>query len=224
METLTVAAVLKTGGDYGCDDAARLFRALRRNLTATPYHPILLTDDPAATETLADPEIRPLRNGWPGWWSKMELFGLPGPVLYLDLDTVIVGTLDPIAEAVLQGPADLFAMLRDFNSRLPASGVMAWNGDRSKILRVFADQWGRGLIRGIRGDQDWLRRYARGTSLPVRFFQGGLVPEGFIQSYKKDLGAGKMAPPTYASLVCFHGQPRPIGVNPRPPWMTEHWA
>ena len=40
-----------------------------------------------------------LRHNWPGWWSKIELHrpDLPkGRTLYMDLDTYIVGSLEPL--------------------------------------------------------------------------------------------------------------------------------
>jgi hypothetical protein len=43
----------------------------------------------------------PLKNQWPGWWSKMELHrsDLPaGRTLYLDQDTYIVGNLQPVLD------------------------------------------------------------------------------------------------------------------------------
>lgn len=43
----------------------------------------------------------PLKNKWPGWWSKMELHreDLPaGRTLYLDQDTYIVGDLQPVLD------------------------------------------------------------------------------------------------------------------------------
>jgi hypothetical protein len=42
---------------------------------------------------------------WTGWWYKAYLFsqesGLRGPVLYLDLDTVICSSIDFLADTVL---------------------------------------------------------------------------------------------------------------------------
>lgn len=52
-----------------------------------------------------------LQHGWPGWWSKMELFrpdiDVPD-MLYFDLDTMILGDIEPLLEE------DRFLMLRDW--------------------------------------------------------------------------------------------------------------
>lgn len=95
---LTVACVLKTGGIYDQHDyVGPLARAVARNLAA-PYRFVCLTD---RTDLAIDGvETIPLRHGWHGFWSKIELYrpGLfAGPVLALDLDMVVCGDLDDIA-------------------------------------------------------------------------------------------------------------------------------
>ena len=45
--------------------------------------------------------VIPLQHHWPGWWSKLELFrpdlfGKEDRVLYLDLDVVVVASLEPL--------------------------------------------------------------------------------------------------------------------------------
>jgi hypothetical protein len=86
-----------------------------------------LTDDP---EIDFCPVI-PLKHDWPGWWSKIELFRKDlwnVPVLYLDLDTVILGNIDPL----LYLAQESFIVLRGFNHKFCklgkqnfASGIMA---------------------------------------------------------------------------------------------------
>jgi hypothetical protein len=74
---------------------------------------------------------------FPGWWCKMEIFQEKGPVLYFDLDTVIVDDLTPLIDVAKN---HRFVTLRDFNSpKRVASGVMAWNGDMSHIYDEFAE-------------------------------------------------------------------------------------
>nr|WP_145924153.1 hypothetical protein [Halomonas elongata] len=47
---------------------------------------------------------QPLAHGWPGWWSKLELFRPHGgDLLYLDLDTVVRGDLQPLIDAPAVG-------------------------------------------------------------------------------------------------------------------------
>jgi hypothetical protein len=67
---ITIACVLKSGGDFTIDYVKNLKNMISRNVTI-PYEFICLTD-------LSIPEdicksIR-LKNYWKGWWSKIELF------------------------------------------------------------------------------------------------------------------------------------------------------
>jgi len=80
------------------------------------------------------------------WWSKLELFnpkhGFTGRMLYLDLDTLVVGSLAPI----LDYPAD-FALIPDeglfrgkFGLRVVKrlnSSVMVWDAGCDKATRVW---------------------------------------------------------------------------------------
>ena len=88
----TVACVLRSGGIYTEEWVDRLRRDVAANL-AIPHRFVCLTDMAPDCETL------PLRDPWTGWWSKLELFrpgNFNGPVLYLDLDVIVVGDLTEI--------------------------------------------------------------------------------------------------------------------------------
>ena len=126
-----------------------------------------------------------------GWYAKLELFRLTGPVLYFDLDTVITGDLTDLAQYPHR-----FTMLRDFTHlESPASGVMAWHGDYRWLLDDFtADHPGH-------GDQGYIA-----SKIEPDLFQD-LFP-GQIVSRKQ---------PQYRNpnerVVCFHGDPRPHTVD-----------
>lgn len=231
---LTVASVYVTGGSYDVAYVKRLAAAVQRNLTV-PHRFVCLTNVPS--QCLQSPAvhwIRQLRAAWPGWWSKMEIFKLLGPVLYFDLDTIITGSIDPLAKWIMQADDNTLLMLRDFYSRRQSSGILGWHSDMSLILRDFQDNyaakasWHRGgrvismRAKGTRfqGDQDWLRIFLKNyPQISVRFAQD--VQPG-LYSYKVDVQrTGGL--PDDASIVCFHGLPRPHEVNPCPEWMMTHW-
>ena len=97
---LSVVCV-KWGALYGADYVNKLYMGVRRHLPAdlAPRF-ICFTDDP--TDLLPEVEARPLpTREWTGWWYKAYLFstaaGLQGRILYLDLDTVLTGSLAPLA-------------------------------------------------------------------------------------------------------------------------------
>lgn len=230
---ITVAMVYKSGGDYCASDAVKLARAVHRNLTV-PHKIVCLTDDVAIESKFAIVEwtLMPLTADLPGWWSKMELFKIHGSVLYFDLDTIITGNIDALAQWVINlGSKDLL-MLRGFYKQDQCSGIMGWNGDVSWIFYRFITQktqfthrhsaivmqCGRHMYRG---DQEWLRAIVM-PQLNVTFAQD--VQPGIV-SYKVNLQNK-----TYAliaegiSIICFHGKPRPCEVNPKPQWLEQHWS
>lgn len=231
---LTVACVYRSGGEYCPDDVVRLARGVHSHLTI-PFRMVCLTDRSdevsrhSAWYSDMTCQIHRLLANWRGWWSKMEVFGLAGPVLYLDLDTVIVGSLDELAYRVLE--SDKLLMLRGFYRGDRCSGIMGWGAGVSTqwILDSFiADlrnppayvQTETALrmtmkTRTCRGDQEWLDHLLNTTLTPTVFVQD--VASG-IYSYKVNVkGVGL---PNDARVVCFHGKPRPSEVDE--PWMQRH--
>lgn len=198
---LQVACVLKSGPLYHPKHVQALRLGVQKHLQHTPYVFVCLTDHPEVEADL----ILPLKNRWPGWWSKIELFDgrLSGnPVLYFDLDTILTGPLDDMALG------HKFTVLRNFYfSRKIGSGLMAWDADLSVIHRQFkmapvrwmrefksADRW---------GDQAFIHRYT-----PIEPDKWQDLHPGKVVSFKIDcVPAGRV--PQGASVVCFHGPPRP---------------
>lgn len=220
---LTVACVLKSGGDFDESYVERLWQEVRLHLPQ-PHRFACLTDLNLSLPIL----LIPLRYALPGWWSKMEVFAGPGPALYLDLDTVIIGDITPLAEAVLQldHPWE-FLMLRRWRRPGWGSGIMGWKGDWSWILNDFMNakkqfvQSGRGWTlreRGrydpietihYQGDQDWIenRMDERGTL--ERIAVQDVCPG--IYSYKHHICGQQM--PEDARIIVFHGKPRPSEIT-----------
>lgn len=103
---------IKWGAKYGPDYVNRLYAMAARHVTP-PFTFTCFTDDPSGLR----PEVRhfPMPEfqvtmpvGTPGMWPKSRLWGpklgdLEGPVLFLDLDLVITGSLD---DFFTHGPAD----------------------------------------------------------------------------------------------------------------------
>lgn len=144
-----------------------------------------------------------LKHNWPGWWSKIEMFRLPGPWLYMDLDTTVLGDLAPLLDAVGRHE---FIALRDFNPHLRemGSGLMAWRGDASHIYRKFREEpaWHMTRCKTRRwfGDQGFIEPLTEG-----RAHWQDILP-GTVVSWKKHCKEGI---PKGARVVCFHGKPRP---------------
>lgn len=187
---ITIATVLRSGGEYEPRHVVALRDMCRR---FAPMHRfICLTDKP---NTLPLETIE-LLHDWPGWWSKMEIFRLRGPVLYLDLDTVIVRDISPVIE--LAGD-DEFVILRDFyrgrmNKAAMQSSMMLWSGDMNRLYRAFRED----PRFYLGGDQEWLEQH---LDIAPAYWQD-ICPRS-ISSFK--------ASPRSASerIIIFHGHPRP---------------
>jgi hypothetical protein len=195
---LTVACVLRSGGGYTAEHVRALQEGVATHLL-TPHRFICLSDiDVPGVDTYA------LRHGWSGWWSKLEIFRpglLMGRVLYLDLDTVVIGDLSEIASY-----SGAFAMLSDFlRPERPASGAMAWNADSDKVRAVWHTftEDPEGHIHHPRGggDQAFLRSVVGDDVNRLQDFYPGQ-----IVSYKAHCQDGV---PDGARLVCAHGKPKP---------------
>lgn len=159
-------------------------------------------------------EVLPLEEDWPGWWSKMELFRLDlGPVLYLDLDTVIVGPLNEIMRyphrftTFCQYPQRI-ASRPDLvpHSRILCSGVMAWEGPRPDLYKPFQSNpahWMRVCtsMPYCWGDQGFLSLFLDSFDTWEELFPGA------VGSYKWDLSRGAL--PSEARLITFEGSPKP---------------
>ena len=174
MTPVTVACVWVQGNvPYSSDYVSRLQAGVRRHLRR-PHTFVCLTDQPWALRDVATIPIQG-PGDLPGWWSKVKLFdhtlGWSGRVLYLDLDSLVVGDLDPLLDfdasfALLphggsfQGRAGLKVVPR-FNS-----SVMVWDAGAWAPSDLWTD-WTPGVARRLWGDQDWIgERYPHAATLP----------------------------------------------------------
>lgn len=234
---ITVACVLRSGGDFGPEDVARLANGVHRNLREA-FRFVCLTDQvEAVCTTPMAPQailVEPLTFDWPGWWAKIEAFRLADDVvLFLDLDTVIVGDLRPIIEAIRR--VGCLCLIRDFNRQhLYQTGVMGWTGSMGWPFGQFVSAANRGGVfvqsgrpipafvsdlRSYRGDGEWLYTQIHGHAHAVRLLQDETPG---IVSYKIHVRGRQL--PDNARIVCFHGSPRPKDVAASEPWMAEHWT
>lgn len=207
---LTIACVLRSGGDYDEKYVRIMERMLGRNLTV-PYQFVVLTD-----MDMKGPHVIKLIKKFPGWWSKLELFRLEGPVLYIDLDTIILDNIDGLARSVSSMASGDFWMLAPFNhSRrekgIWASGVMAWHGD----FRYLIDDYDRKSFDGW--DQIYITRMLSKHNVVIK----PIGQYSKIISFKRHC-QNSLRKPDDAEIVCFHGKERPHTVNIK--WVTESWV
>eukprot|EP00939_MAST-03C_sp_MAST-3C-sp1_P000789 g789.t1 len=224
---LTVVCV-KWGKKYGTDYVRNLRRGVRRHLRH-PHTFICFTDEPTSLRGIDGVIARPLAKGWTGWWNKATLFSpearLTGRILYIDLDTILVGPLDPVLD--FRGR---FATLSTDNflneGRVGGlnSSVMLWRADPSassdldmreiyeRLVRYKADSVGKFVHRF----DHWLEM----NLAHVPRLQG-LYPGMFVE-YANDCKDGN-APPASSSVVNFPLQPKPHNVLSCE-WVREAWG
>lgn len=177
---------------------------LRRQITDA--HLVTLGDNRDATI--------PLMFDWPGWWSKLELCrpDIPGDVFFVDLDTVVLGPVEPFTRrnwttflSDFYRPRQLQSSVMYLTAADRARVWAEWIKDPAGIIRRFAAKRA-----GFNGDQNFFEEVlgqgvARWQDTP------GTTP---VCSYKVDM-MGRGHKPT-TGLIVFHGRPRPWDVEGAP--------
>lgn len=203
---MKVACVLRSGGEYNADHVASLRDQVAEYLPAADF--VCFSDVDVPCERI------PLEHDWPGWWAKMELFrpDIPGGLLYLDLDSRIVGDLSSIAAR------RRLTVLSDFYwpGKIQSSMMLVPQAAKAEIWQAFTtdpDRHMRECVTRERwGDQGFLGGFWQGKADRWQ----DVLP-GQVVSYKvhvrramrpdKEFGTGSV--PDDARVVIFHGKPRP---------------
>ncbi|KAG5191748.1 hypothetical protein JKP88DRAFT_154041, partial [Tribonema minus] len=229
-------ACVKWGSKYGSAYVNRLARAVAAHLASPPHEFICFTDDAAGidarrvrTEPLPS-EARRLR----GWWQKASLFSPQAAqvfagrrVLYLDLDTVIVGGIGEAVALCSSAFATLSArgMANERRTCGYNSSVMAWQSPppppraadrRGELEGIYTFLVGAaGAVATVTRKFDhWLEMCVEGAVL----LQDAL-PCGYIAEYRSML-PGDSAP-CGARIVTFPLQPKPHECGG---WVRDAWT
>lgn len=137
-----------------------------------------------------------------------------GETLYIDIDSIIVGSLEPIINSYAEEPliiVENFSMNKAHCAH--NSSVMLFNVADQRIQAMseaFQAEDDR-VIKALHGDQCAIWRILRDN---VANFDNR-----FIVSYKYHCRRKKL--PADARAVIFHGKPDPHEVND--PWVKQHW-
>ena len=204
---ISVFCVLRSGGEYKPNHVLRLHRQVLNHLPDADFR------------CLSDIEIKgirtlPLIYDWPGWWSKMELFRpeISGDILFMDLDTSIVGSFADIASI------NQLALMRD---------IYRPEGLQSSIMYIPEAAREEIWAEWIERPQHWMEIYQKGgdQAFLERFWLDrasrwqDLLP-GQIISWKSHVRpavygdeSGNGSIPADARVVIFHGKPRPWDIG-----------
>lgn len=168
------------------------------------------------------------------WWYKIQLFNSAhhaGPLLYFDLDTVIVDNIDWITEL----PLSFFWSVQDFkylwkkNYHAVNSSIMWWDTRKfHNVWQNFQDSDLAKTTKTYRGDQDYINKVIDSSQL--RFLDSARIKswrweclEGGYNFHQKNtqiLDKKTIVPPN-ASVMVFHGQPKPADLQDI--MIKHHW-
>ena len=163
-----------------------------------------------------------------GWWNKLQLFhpetNLSGVNFYLDLDVVIVDSLDKF---ITYSKDDEFSPIRDFGQphRWFNSSVMKWNNNFASgiIWTNFIKE--KSLWMRQQGDQNVI------TDLITKYYGEKIktYPDEWTFSYKwtsrkhqkfsESVRTYEQVPG--ASIAVFHGKPDPHESTQK--WVIDSW-
>lgn len=212
-DRLTVACVW-WGTQYGIEYVQKLKNMVARNLTI-PHDFVCITPH----EKVPDGVIKmkpPVDPSTEGWWQKVGLFSpdLFGPsqrILYLDLDVIIINSLDGLASS-----DDMFCMIENFGPNkghaAHNSSVMLWY-PTPKTQQIFT-QFSPDVMKELHGDQCWIWR-VMGDDIIRDFHRYQCV------SYKYEKHPQWQHRTNATSVVVFHGQPKPHSIPHDP--LSAHW-
>lgn len=214
---ITVACV-RTGTRYGTEYVYRLKAGVERHLKQ-PHWFVCLTDRPSDLDGVETIDI--CADGLSGWWAKMILFRLASRLdhrlLYFDLDTVVVGSLDRLADLNVDfGICENFTRLAG-NENWPCrygSCVMSFSaGFGCDVWQEFDARRDHYMNEAGRyGDQKAIEKL-----LPVAALFQTVLPYGFFLGYR-DIDENR---PEACSLVIFAGQHKPH--NCTTAWIVDAW-
>ena len=224
------------GDAYSWAYVERLYNMLSRHITpGIRLHVYTEADRP-----VPEPMIKHVLTEWNitkpkrGWWYKMQLFNPDhhcGPLLYFDLDTVVVDNIDWI----WQQPTTYFWAIRDFKHLWRPthtginSSIMWWNTQHHRIVwDTFIQQELATMMQKYHGDQDYIlsmipqnqRRFfdtTRVKSWRWQCLDGGYE---FRKRRHNSPGTGTVIPKN-TSVLIFHGSPKPDDVPDS--IVQQHW-
>ncbi len=229
---------MKWGDKYDPDYVNKLCRMVKRHCSHD-LRVICLTDDADGiqdpVETFALPRLPEALERRISPWRKLGLYApelsfIEGTVLFLDLDVVIVGSIDPFFE--IEGD---FLIIENWTQKgrgIGNSSVLRF--ERGKYDYIYENAVARGaaLIKDFRNEQIYVSHMVE----EKRYW-----PRAWCRSFKEELRpafpVNFLSPPPLppdARIVVFHGFPNPSEaqrngpLNPRKffrpaPWIGEHW-
>lgn len=210
----TITTILKNGGEYNETHVHALQTMCKTH--APNYNFQCLTDMKPNCPTI------PLTQGWPGWWSKIEIFRLTEPTFYLDLDTIITNNIESLIQKTTHYN---FTILRDWkphhnrqnktttSRKLFNSALITFNTPQTHIYNTLKENPNHYMTE-YKGDQEYIQdHFIEHQTTPITHnnysyaYTNDLTKK--IANYKHDTNDGKINDPNQHHIIIFQGHPRP---------------
>lgn len=217
---------LKWGIKFPPEYVNRLYYGVRRNVTV-PFTFHCFTDDSSGVDPNIQIHPLPYKNV-EGWWQKLYLFSdeveIDGRVLFMDLDTLIVGNIDHYLthDKGFTVSQDLWQKGENVSS-----AIMSFETGKYKHIWETFIRNPQQAIQSLHphGDQKWIQKQQQ-----QREYWQNLFPNEIV-SFKSQCRNGV---PPQARIVCYHGKPsiyESITTTthvqgftiPPTPWVKEYW-
>ena len=236
---------IRWGTAYGADDVNRLHRAVMRNV-GRPTRFVSFTDPVEGLDPAIDarpiPSIALPPGLKPGPWRKLALWSaalgdLDGDLLFLDLDVLVTGSLDPLFD---HAPGRLVLVRNPTQGRRDGIGNSSVMRYRARSAPHLVSDFEADAVRmshRFDNEQIYVTKEAR---LPVAFWPEDWCPSfkhGLLPPWPLYLFRAPRLPPA-ARVVVFTGHPRPdeamrglwpakwykkfYRALPPVPWVAEH--
>jgi len=219
------------GDFYSWEYVEKLYSMLTRHLTK-PVRMHVYTESsryvppPFIKHTLTDMSVHR------AWWYKMQLFNSEhhsGPLLYFDLDTVIINNIDWIWKL----PLNTFWAVKDFEylwnpkANKINSSVMWW--DTSKfdyVWHEFMQADFKQILLEFKGDQNYINDVVKNRNFfdptIVKSWRWQALDGGFNFRTKTHTAPGTGTIIDNSSILIFHGNPKPKEITDHA--IVKHWA
>jgi hypothetical protein len=237
---------IKWGKKYGPEYVNKLHNMVSRHLHR-PFRFVCLTDDSQGIAPHV--EVKPIpmvgfsefdqRKPWTfghGWLKLTSfahpLYDLSGPTLFLDLDIVIVDSLDPFFDL----PGE-FLVIKEWDKKDGTGNTSCYRytiGAHTDALDYLKQGYPK-VTEEVRNEQEFITGYlARQGKL-------GYWPDAWCRSFKRHCMPSTLMSwfkeatvPEGARIIAFHGKPNPpdaiAGVSGKwyrhvkpSRWVAEHW-
>ena len=245
MQSVNVLCI-KWGRKYGPEYVNKLRSMVSRNLSR-PHRFVCLTDDRSGIEP--DIEVHDLppigipdfdqRKPWTkghGWLKVTSfadpLYDLEGPTLFIDLDVVIVDSIDCFYE-----PEGEFLVIKEWDKKDETGNTSVYRytvGRHRDMLDHLRDRQEE-VLASVRNEQEFVTGYLS------RQGKLGYWPDAWCRSFKRHCVQGGLRgwfqPPQIppgAKIIAFHGKPNPpdaiAGVSGKwyrrvlpTQWVADNW-